>query len=64
MKKVNRMKRTWIQDIAESGAKKLISDITMQNYGKMPLSSKYVTGKPKSKKPNQIGIYFEDPTAK
>ena len=57
------MKRTWVQDIISEEAPKLILDMTMRNYGKMPKGSKYTTGEPKNRLSSHRGIYFEDPTA-
>jgi hypothetical protein len=57
-------KRSWLHDAKKSEAPELIRGKTERNYENSPCGSRYETGDSRSGKPDEIGIYFFDPTAR
>ena len=57
------MKTTWVQDAKLEDVISLIERMTTRTASNSPKGSKYKTGVPKSRRPDEMGIYFEDPTA-
>ena len=57
------LKKSWVQDAKESEVGKLISKISLRTGTQNPPGSKYVTGPSKSEVSDEVGIYFQDPTA-
>ncbi len=57
------MARTWMHDVAASEAVRLAQDMQAKNAMHNPPGSCYETGKPRSGKQGQLGIYFSRPKA-
>ena len=58
------MKDKWVQDVKTTDASSIITDITLRNLWYIRRTgSKYVTGPSKSGNPDDVGIYFRDPTS-
>jgi len=55
------MKNTWVQDVKCNAVEELVGRMNRENYPR-PRDSKYVVGSSKSGEPDEVGIYFEDPT--
>lgn len=59
------MKYRWVQDAETKDAPSVIMDMTTRNSKYIHnTGSKYVTGPSKSGNPDDVGIYFRDPTSK
>lgn len=62
---MNKMKDKWVQDTKITDVSSIIVDITVRNSEYIHnTGSKYVTGQSKSGNPDDVGIYFRDPTSK
>ena len=58
------MKDRWVQDAKTTDVLSIISNITVRNSEYIQKTgSKYVTGQSKNGNPDDVGIYFRDPTA-
>lgn len=55
------MRITWVQDVKRDVAEELKGRMNRENYPR-PRESKYVVGSRRSGNPNEVGIYFQDPT--
>lgn len=59
------MKDRWVQDTKITDVSSIIMDMTARNSEYIHnTGSKYVTGPSKSGNPDDVGIYFRDPTSK
>jgi hypothetical protein len=55
------MQTTWVQDVQEDAAEEVVGRFNRENYPR-PLESRYVIGLSRSGNPDEVGIYFQDPT--
>lgn len=59
------MKDRWVQDTKIKDVSSVIMNMTVRNSGYIhKTGSKYITGLSKSGNPDDVGIYFRDPTSR
>lgn len=59
------MKDRWVQDAKITDALSIIAEMNVRNAEYIRITgSKYITGNSKSGSPDDVGIYFRDPTSK
>lgn len=55
---------SWVQDAKTTDVRSIIADMTERNAAYINnTGSEYVTGPSKSGNPDEVGIYFRDPTS-
>lgn len=58
------MKENWVQDAKITDVSSIIANMTLRNFEYIQKTgSKYITGQSKSGNPDDVGIYFIDPTS-
>ena len=56
------MLKTWVQDVKRDKVIQTVKGLNTFHLAKKPYGSLYLIGNSRSNEPDEVGVYFEDPT--